>query len=1108
LIGQRLKSKRFLLVLDDMWECSNEDEWKRLLLPFKKTQIKGNIILVTTRRPALAEMVSRHQIKLEGLDHQHFKELFLAYVFDDDQSTHDHTVLLETGYKIMDKLKGSPLAAKTVGRLLRNNLDLDHWKGVLESKQWELETGVNDIMPALQLSYDYLPFDLQQCFSYCALFPQDYIFYSKELTLFWIGQNILYSGDQNSLTDEEIGIRKINALVLHGFFKKDGTEEQPHYIIHDLLHDLALKVASHEILSVHIYNVIPEKALLSTRHLSIILDSINDRDKMTYENRKSQLRNLIMRLKAGKMQSLMIFGEMDEGYACIFQDLFGETDALRLLILPQTEYPLVEFFLEKSLIAIHLRYLRLAQQWCDWSSEPLSRFYHLKILDLQKCFGPIDLPRDMCNLLNLSHFLASDDEIYSNISNVGKLQFLEELKMFQVNKESSGFEVRQLGNLTRLRELAIYNLERIHTEEEATEAKIIDKNYLQKLTLVWENMDPDSTEHTGKASYLEIMRPHSKLRELCIKGHGGPSCPTWLGDHISGALRSLHLDGVAWEIFPPLGRMWILEDLTLKNMTTLKEFGPSNLGSITEQSFGKLKMLEVIGLAQLEHWGVLGDTCHLLSQLQVLIIEDCPNLLELPFDHIFYQRKYGVEGTLSWFPNLQVLQVKSCPKVVSLPPIPWTQSLRYVMIEDMRTSLLHKLNYANMPATLILSLTDNHFGKLPEQTLVMNNLKDLIALVLNGCPNLETKHLRMLSSLKVLKLCQSRHVFMSSMDEVEVRWQLPVRSLKVERCYSKAKELREFLSHLPNLKCLEILHNQGKMTGVALEQPSPWATTVVADEDDGLLILPAHLKDSLEELTIEGNPELSLVTDHIGLHSLKNLKIQGCPKFLSSCTASFSSSYCPFPPSLLYLHLDGVGGMGTLAPLSNLTSLTCLALVDCGEDLRSDGLWPHVTQGLTTLKVRGSPRFFLGSDPVRELRDEYQKHLLYRSSKLSKLTTDDVRFLATPICSLLLSSLIDISLCGHEFERFTKKQDEALQLLTSLRNLNFSVCRKLQCLPAGLHRLPNLTLLQIHRCPSISSLPDDGLPSSLKQLYVNNCGNEELKQQCKDYIKSHPQICA
>jgi hypothetical protein len=190
---------------------------------------------------------------LEGIEREEFKRLFLAFVFGDEQPTLDHTVLLETWYKIMDKLKGSPLAAKTVGRLLRNNLDLGHWIRVLESKEWESQRGSNDIMPALKLSYDYLPFDLQQCFSCCALFPQDYKFDTKELILFWIGQDVLDSSGQNNLTVEDIGLRNIRDLFAHGFFKKDDTEGRAGYTytIHDLLHDLSLKVTSHECLNVH-----------------------------------------------------------------------------------------------------------------------------------------------------------------------------------------------------------------------------------------------------------------------------------------------------------------------------------------------------------------------------------------------------------------------------------------------------------------------------------------------------------------------------------------------------------------------------------------------------------------------------------------------------------------------------------------------------------------------------------------------------------------------------------------------------------------------------------------------------------------------------------------
>ena len=47
-IEEGLKYKRFLLVWDDMRSCSNEDEWNRFLVPFKKGQTKDCVILVTT----------------------------------------------------------------------------------------------------------------------------------------------------------------------------------------------------------------------------------------------------------------------------------------------------------------------------------------------------------------------------------------------------------------------------------------------------------------------------------------------------------------------------------------------------------------------------------------------------------------------------------------------------------------------------------------------------------------------------------------------------------------------------------------------------------------------------------------------------------------------------------------------------------------------------------------------------------------------------------------------------------------------------------------------------------------------------------------------------
>jgi hypothetical protein len=156
-------------------------------------------------------------IQLEGLEPKEYWSLFLACVFDETNQQRNNENLLEIGEKIVEKLKGSPLAAKTVGSLLRKKLTVDLWTRVLESREWESQTGDHDIMPALKLSYDYLPFQLQQCFSSCALFPEDYKFGCEELIHFWIGLDILHPGHMSKRI-EDIGRDNLIDLVNYGFF--------------------------------------------------------------------------------------------------------------------------------------------------------------------------------------------------------------------------------------------------------------------------------------------------------------------------------------------------------------------------------------------------------------------------------------------------------------------------------------------------------------------------------------------------------------------------------------------------------------------------------------------------------------------------------------------------------------------------------------------------------------------------------------------------------------------------------------------------------------------------------------------------------------------------
>lgn len=77
------------------------------------------------------------------------------------------------GERLLPNLKGSPLAAKTIGLLLRMNLNAKHWANILNSELWELEQEKTDILPPLHLSYMYLPAHLKRCFSFCAVYPKE-----------------------------------------------------------------------------------------------------------------------------------------------------------------------------------------------------------------------------------------------------------------------------------------------------------------------------------------------------------------------------------------------------------------------------------------------------------------------------------------------------------------------------------------------------------------------------------------------------------------------------------------------------------------------------------------------------------------------------------------------------------------------------------------------------------------------------------------------------------------------------------------------------------------------------------------------------------------------
>uniref|UniRef100_A0A3B6A0Z7 Uncharacterized protein n=2 Tax=Triticinae TaxID=1648030 RepID=A0A3B6A0Z7_WHEAT len=113
------------------------------------------MVIVTTRFPKVADMVKTlDPLELRGLESNDFFTFFEACIFGDHKPEHYEYELADIAGKIANKLKGSPLAAKTVGGLLRKDLSQEHWNEVLKKHEWLKQQNNDEIMPSLKISYD------------------------------------------------------------------------------------------------------------------------------------------------------------------------------------------------------------------------------------------------------------------------------------------------------------------------------------------------------------------------------------------------------------------------------------------------------------------------------------------------------------------------------------------------------------------------------------------------------------------------------------------------------------------------------------------------------------------------------------------------------------------------------------------------------------------------------------------------------------------------------------------------------------------------------------------------------------------------------------------
>eukprot|EP00257_Ricinus_communis_P025158 XP_025012572.1 putative disease resistance protein RGA3 [Ricinus communis] len=659
-IRKLLKGKRLLLILDDVWE-DGPSKWEQMRDSFMSASL-GSSILVTTRDESVAMNMGCTGDRLFKLGNLFLEEcwsIFSEIAFF--EKNNDERVQLEAiGREIVKKCDGLPLAAKTLGNLLRFKDSRQEWQSVLNSEVWELEglweknRETQSGFASLWLSYYDLVLELKPCFSYCAILPKDHEIKGDNLIQLWMAQGYLRQTHVDDM--ERIGEKYLHNLAGHSFFEVVHKIDCGHVMsckMYNIVHDFAQYIVKNECFSIEV-NDEEELKMMSlhkeVRHLRVMLGKDVSFPSSIY--RLKDLRTLWVQCK----------GNSKVGAA--LSNLFGRLTCLRSLNLSNCNLAEIPSSICKL---IHLRQIDLSyNKDLKGLPEALCELCNLQTLNMDGCFSLVKLPRGLEKLINLRHLHNGGFEGVLP-KGISKLTCLRSLNRFSIGQNNQ--EACNLGDLKNLNHLqgclCIMGLEIVADVGEAKQAELRKKTEVTRLELRFGKGDAEWRKHHDDEILL-ALEPSPYVEELGIYDYQGRTVfPSWM-IFLSNLKTVILTNCKTCEHLPPLGKLPFLENLRIWGMDGVQKAGLEFLGLESSSSsssgiaFPKLINLRFMRMRNWEVWADdfirMGDEedstkITIMPQLRSLSFAWCSKLKAVPDQ--FLRKATLQELTLTCSPELK-----------------------------------------------------------------------------------------------------------------------------------------------------------------------------------------------------------------------------------------------------------------------------------------------------------------------------------------------------------------------------------------------------------------------------------------------------------------------